>query len=182
MFDSILAFFSSATTNDNLDGHRYDFKKHLYIQSLMHAVNYGVSFFNREHFQTISMLDFGNKNPNKDDFRKKYDDVLKIPSLVKVVELIQDVTDEVFSRIESHVGAEPGSLYKPEDKYRGLTLHRTAAINDGPAHMAAEAHFDFLTANVLFYNYNDGFKIFENDAWKNISKPPYPMVFFNLGN
>jgi hypothetical protein len=29
--------------------------------------------------------------------------------------------------------------------------------------MGAEEHFDFITANVLFYNYSEGFKVYQNN-------------------
>ena len=181
LFDNILSFFDKISQNRQMDGHRHDHKRHMFIQSLFHAVKTGFSFFNRDYFQTISVIDVCNKNPTETDFKDKYNAIFQIPKLVSAVEIIQKTTDEIFQRIEMLSDVKAGTFYSPNDKYRSLTIHRTRAVESARTQMAAEEHFDFLTANVLLYNYNDGFKIYENGTWKNITSPKRPMLFFNLG-
>ena len=84
----------------------------------------------------------------KQILKDKYNAIFQIPKLVSAVEIIQKTTDEIFQRIEMLSDVKAGTFYSPNDKYRSLTIHRTRAVESARTQMAAEEHFDFLTANV----------------------------------
>lgn len=95
---------------------------------------------------------------------------------------MQQHIEKVFEVIENMHYVEKGTYFKPADHSRGVSIHRIKTQIGDTEQMGAEEHFDFITANVLFYNYSEGFKVYQDNQWKRLQPPPHPMILFNLGS
>lgn len=180
IFKDVGTTFDIARTAKHWERHRFSTPKNKYLEALMHSVHAGgTHHFERPNFETISAV-----------FERAIEhcpDCLEdIPPSIKAVrKLVNMVSDQVFNHMDRILGVESNCVGgEPTTRMLPITLHRVQPAKEPETKkVAAQEHFDFTLANILLYNYVEGFKVYQSGKWYRLGEPPKKnMLLFNLGS
>lgn len=162
-------------------GSRFEAPRDKYLDALMNsAFGSGTHYFARPSFETSTTVqqDCSVKSP------ECFADIG--PLLWEILEVMTSSADHVFRHMGAeHLGIEPDFLADgPEHRLAALTLHRvTPSSATEQQKTTAQQHFDFNIANVLLYNYCEGFKVYNDKVWFQLAEPDKPsLLLFNFGS